>query len=70
MIASTLPSVPITPETARELTRAAKRLDAARDHRDQLVVQAVREGAGLREVARAVGLTHPAITKILRRAES
>ena len=35
--------------------------------RDQLVARAVRDGLSLRTVARAVGLTHPAVALIAKR---
>ena len=66
----TLAGVPITPETARELSRAAKQVDAFRQRRDALIVQAHAEGAGLREIARAAGLTHRAVAKILERQQA
>lgn len=64
----TMALVPIDPDTARELHRAARQMDSFRARRDRLIVEAIeQQGAGIREVARLVGLTHPAVLKILRR---
>jgi len=70
VIAPTLTSVPITPDTARELSRAAKQMHSFRARRDQLIVQAHAEGAGLREIARVAGLTHRAVAKIIERTKT
>lgn len=70
MTASTLGLVPLDPDAARELSRAAKQAQTWLERRDRLIVDAVVAGAGLREVARLVGLTHPAIGKILRRNQT
>jgi hypothetical protein len=51
-----------------ELGAAAEQAAQARAARDALVVAAVRAGASLRAVARACGMTHPGVTKIVRRA--
>lgn len=55
-------------EILAELTEIAERLERDRIERDASIVSAVRAGAGHRQVARAVGLTHPSIAKILARA--
>jgi hypothetical protein len=49
-------------EAAEEAARATAKRDAA-------IVAAVSAGAGQREVARATGLSHTGIAKILARAE-
>jgi len=66
----TISGVPIRPDTARELSRAAKQVDAFRARRDQLIVQAHAEGAGLREIARVAGLSHRAVAKIIERTKT
>lgn len=66
----TLSVVPITPDTARELSRAAKQVESFRQRRDALVVQAHAEGGGLREIGRLTGMTHRAIAKILERTDA
>jgi hypothetical protein len=64
-----------TPDTERraamlaELTDLAARLERDRAERDEAIVAAVRAGAGQREVARAAGLTHPGVAKIVARSQ-
>lgn len=60
-------STMIDPKTARELSRAAKQVQSSLLRRDELIVQAHGEGAGVREIARIAGLTHPTVLNILRR---
>lgn len=62
--------VPLDPQVIRRLERAASKLDAARAERDTLIVQAVKAGGGVREVARSVGLSHPTVMGIVARAEA
>jgi hypothetical protein len=54
-------------DTRRELSRAANMAETWLRKRDELIRQAVAGGAGLREVARAVNLTHPSVIKIVKR---
>ena len=61
---STVPAVTVDPQLARQLRRAASKLEDARAERDRLVVQALAEGGTLREVAELVGLTGPGVMKI------
>lgn len=49
------------------LTEIAERLERDRAERDASIVAAVRAGAGQRQIARAAGLTHPGVAKILAR---
>ena len=51
----------------QELERVAQRLQALREHRDELIVRASTEGDSLRTIAKASGLTHTAIANTLRR---
>lgn len=55
-------------EAVKRLDQAAIDLAAALAERDAAVVAAVRAGVSQRETARAVGLTHPGIAKILKRS--
>ncbi len=57
----------VDPTTTRALTRAAKAAAAAVGRRDALIVEAVRAGGGVREVARAVGMNHTSIRHIIKR---
>lgn len=63
----TLPDVALDPKVARRLDTLAKRLDRTIEERDQLIVEAHGAGAGLREIARAVGMTHVGVRDIVRR---
>lgn len=54
---------------ARRLKREAAKLDAAREERDRLIVEAVHAGGGVREVARLAGLSHPSVLAIVRKAQ-
>ncbi len=53
--------------TTRFLSRAAKSATTAVAKRDALIVEAVREGGGVREVARAVGMNHTSVLHIVKR---
>ena len=67
---STLGPVPLDPPAARELSRAARMADTWRTNRDRLIREAHANGAGLREIARLVGMTHPAVSKIVAKGDS
>lgn len=60
----------IETDALRELSRAAKQAATWLERRNRLIVEAVDAGAGIREVARAVGLTHPTVLNILRREKA
>lgn len=60
----------MTSDIARALTRAARQTDEWRRKRDALIVEAHREGIGIREIGRLAGLTHPTILNIIRRDEA
>jgi DNA-directed RNA polymerase specialized sigma24 family protein len=50
------------------LGRTAKALDRARRDRDEAIVRAHADGLPAREIARAVGMTHPAVLGVVRRS--
>lgn len=52
-----------------KLARAGAASTAARFHRDKLIVEAFEAGGGVREIARIVGLSHPAVLKIIEKAK-
>lgn len=56
----------IDPDTARKLTAAGRKARDARTERDRLIREAYEQGAGVREIARLVGLAHPSVIKIVR----
>lgn len=53
-------------DTERALRRAAAHAVDWRLCRDELIREAHANGAGVREIARAVGLSHPAVIRIVR----
>lgn len=61
---STVAAVTVDPQLARQLRRAAKKLEQDRAERDRLIVHALEQGGTLREVAELVGLTGPGVMKI------
>lgn len=63
----TLVGVPINPDTARELSRAAKQLHSFTRRRDEYVLKARAEGGSLRDIAKLAGITHRAVAKIIER---
>ena len=65
--AVSLRDVVLDPRVARRLDALAKKLDRTIEERNQLIVEAHREGAGLREIARAAGMTHPGVKDIIQR---
>lgn len=65
---ATVRVMPVDPALAKRLAAAARKAEEWRAERDRLIVQAVAEGGGVREVARLVGLTHPSVLKTVRRA--
>lgn len=54
-------------EILATLTEIAQRLEHDRVQRDASIVAAAAAGAGHREIARATGLTHPGVAKIITR---
>ena len=69
-MALTLPHVALDREMERALERAAKMAVSWRSKRDDLIREAHSAGAGVREIGRAVNLTHPAIIRIVMRGLS
>lgn len=65
-LSSASPTVPsVDPAQEKRLSRVAKQAEDSRRERDALIVMAFIDGAGVREIARAVGMTHPAVKYIL-----
>jgi hypothetical protein len=52
-------------QRARRLANAAGKALQWRQERDALIVAEHRAGAGLREIGRLTGLSHPAVKKIV-----
>jgi lambda repressor-like predicted transcriptional regulator len=57
--------------TARErVRRAASDIERATARRDAAIAEMRDEGASLRDIASAAGLTHPGVAKILTRLDA
>lgn len=63
---TTVPVVPVDPATARKLTNAADKARSWTEERNRLIREAYAAGAGLREIGRLVGLTHPAVMNVIK----
>ncbi len=66
---ATVPPVPVDPALSKRLTRASQKAKDYTAERNRLIVEAHAAGGGVREIARLVGLTHPAVLRILAKAE-
>jgi hypothetical protein len=64
---ATVERVAVDTDVERTLRRLAARLEESRVQRDRLIYEAWKAGAGYRELARIVGLTHPAVMNIVTR---
>jgi len=58
----------LDPRLRRELATAARKTEEWRATRDTLIRQAHSDGASLREIAAAVGLSNPGILRIVRKS--
>ena len=67
--ATTIRRVPMDPNTAKKLASTSNTAARKISERDQLIAIAFRSGASMREIARAVGMTHPGVRAILIRDE-
>lgn len=67
---SRTPTVPgVEPDLEKRLHRVAEGMYRAKRVRDAAIVDAYLSGAGLREIARAVDMTHPGVKAIIDRYE-
>jgi hypothetical protein len=57
--------MPLDPARERRLRALATRLGSTRAERDQEIRAAHAAGGGLREIARAVGMTHQGVKNII-----
>lgn len=64
---TTIRPVPLDPATARKLSATASRAAQNTQERDKLIAEAYRAGASMREIGRAIGMTHPGVRSILIR---
>ena len=67
MTTTTIRPVPIDPVTARKLATTAAKAAQNTVERDKLIAEAYRAGASMREIGRAIGMTHPGVRSILIR---
>jgi DNA invertase Pin-like site-specific DNA recombinase len=62
--------VALPERTFRDLRNAGSKTREWTERRDDLIRQAYSGGGGVREIARAVGLTHPAVLRIVNKGTS
>ena len=65
--APNVPAVPLDPETRKKLSRVSQTAVRSTKERDELIADAYRQGASMREIGPLVGMTHPGIRSILIR---
>jgi hypothetical protein len=53
----------------RRLLKSGRQTKESRETRNRLIVDAHKQGGSLREIADLVGLTHPAVKKILSKSQ-
>ncbi len=58
---TTLPPMALSPDTAKSLRTAGRKVAEWTTERDRLIRQAVTEGGSLREVGAAAGISHTAV---------
>lgn len=58
---------PVEPEVRRKLTKLAKAATSKTRERDKLIAEAFLGGASMRDIARAVSMSHPGVRNILIR---
>lgn len=63
-------SMALDPRLQRDLSTAGRKTDEWREKRDELIRLAHVDGASLREIAAAVGLSNPGVLRILRKGTS
>lgn len=62
----TVQRVAIAQELERKLVRAAKLAISFRAQRDELIIECYQAGAGVREIARAIHMSHPGVLRIIK----
>ena len=67
MTTTTIRPVPLDADTARKLANTAARAASNTQERDKLIAEAYRQGASMREIGRAINMTHPGVRSILIR---
>ena len=64
---ATVCDVAVDPDLARRLATASRKAEEWRDRRDDLIREAARNGATLREIAAVVGMSNPGVLRVIRR---
>lgn len=64
---TTFPPVALDADTRKLLARTAQKAREATAERDRLVREAAAQGASLRELGDAIGMTHTGVRRILQR---
>lgn len=67
MTATTVREVPVPPDLAEKLRRAAGKAERWTLERDRLIAEARKAGGTAREIGEMVGLTHAGVLKIEKR---
>lgn len=62
----TVPDVPLSPERAKRLANLGRKTADYTERRNAEIREAIAEGAGPREVGRAVGLSHASVINIVK----
>lgn len=65
----TLDDVPASNATSRDLRRIAKKLKETLAERDNLIIQATKEGASLRDIGADLGVNHVTVRNLLNKIE-
>ena len=64
---ATVPTVPLDPPATKRLAGLGKKAKDAAAERDACICEQFQAGGGLREIARAVGLSHAGVRRVLVR---
>lgn len=67
-MAANFGSMALDPSLLRELSTAGRKTEEWRARRDALIRQAHSDGASLREIAAAVGLSNPGVLRVVRKS--
>ena len=65
--AATVRPVPMDPGTQKRLSVLARAAERNQKERDSLIISAYKNGASMREIARATNMTHPGVRAIIIR---
>jgi hypothetical protein len=63
----TVPAMPLDPAVAKRLAALGRKAKEGTAERDRYICEVYAAGGGLREIARAVGLSHAGVRRVLVR---